>query len=219
MLELLRPPATVAEVLPDVDGALDLLDRLGDPARTVHPAVLRTVYARLAAALDGVDVAPPERVRVAPDRVVADAVVLDAPWLQPLVDRPSSRPAGRPARSPTCSTCRWRASWCGRRSTSRAGRVGSVGASCPARGWPPPGSGRRELAGEVAVHAALVVGGRAVAWWPGGGRRPRRRQPGGAGPGAGLAGRGLVRSPGPGRGVRRTPTAPSELAAEDAVGE
>ena len=32
VLELLRPPATVDDVLADVDGAIDLLDRLGDPA-------------------------------------------------------------------------------------------------------------------------------------------------------------------------------------------
>uniref|UniRef100_UPI000C26A713 sacsin N-terminal ATP-binding-like domain-containing protein n=1 Tax=Geodermatophilus chilensis TaxID=2035835 RepID=UPI000C26A713 len=95
LLELLRPPASVDDVLADVDGALDLIDRLGDPRRTVGPAVLRAVHARLAAALDGVDVDPPDRVRVAPDRVVpaGEAVVLDAPWLQPLVD-PALVPAG-----------------------------------------------------------------------------------------------------------------------------
>ena len=58
--------------------------------------MLRTVYARLAAALDGIDVDPPERVRVAPDRVVEDAVVLDAPYLQPLVDGPLVAAGGAP---------------------------------------------------------------------------------------------------------------------------
>ena len=91
-----RPRSTTCCV--DVDGAIDLLDRLGDPARTVRPAVLRTVYARLAAALDGIDVRPPDRVRVAPDRVVADAVVLDAPYLQPLVDAPVVPAGGAPGR-------------------------------------------------------------------------------------------------------------------------
>jgi hypothetical protein len=43
----------------------------------VRPDVLRTVYARIATALDGIDVDPPDRVRVAPDRVVEDADVLD----------------------------------------------------------------------------------------------------------------------------------------------
>ncbi|WP_324273687.1 sacsin N-terminal ATP-binding-like domain-containing protein [Blastococcus brunescens] len=96
VLALLRPPASVADVLADVDAAIDLLDRLGDPVRTVRPDVLRTVYARLAGALDGIDVDPPERVRVAPDRVVTDAVVLDLPWLQPLVRVPVVPAGGAP---------------------------------------------------------------------------------------------------------------------------
>jgi hypothetical protein len=62
--------------------------------------VLATVYPRLAVALAGVDVDPPERVRVAPDRVVdADrAVVLDAPWLlDRLGDRVPVAGGGEPA--------------------------------------------------------------------------------------------------------------------------
>ena len=67
------------------------------PARTVRPDVLRTVYARLAAALDGVDVRPAGRgCAWPPDRVVADAVVLDAPYLQPLVDAPVVPAGGAP---------------------------------------------------------------------------------------------------------------------------
>ena len=58
--------------------------------------MLRTVYARLAAALDGIDVDPPDRVRVAPDRVAEDAVVLDAPYLQPLVHLPVLPAGGAP---------------------------------------------------------------------------------------------------------------------------
>jgi hypothetical protein len=96
VLDLLRPPATVEDVLADVDAAIDLLDRLGDPARRVRPDVLRTVYARIATALDGIDVDPPERVRIAPDRVVEDAVVLDAPYLQPLVAEPVVPAGGAP---------------------------------------------------------------------------------------------------------------------------
>ncbi|HEY0485935.1 MAG TPA: ATP-binding protein [Mycobacteriales bacterium] len=71
------------DVLADPDAAADLLERLGDPARTARADVLGGVYARLAAALAGVDVDPPARIRVAPDRVVdaRRAVVLDAPWL------------------------------------------------------------------------------------------------------------------------------------------
>jgi hypothetical protein len=166
VLELLRPPATVDDILLDVDGALDLLDRLGDPGRTVHPAVLRTVYARLAAALDGVDASPPERVRVAPDRVVADAVVLDAPYLQPLVDPPVVPAGGAPGavadlldlplaselvRATVTSTPQRRVLW----------------AQLPGAALAAARLGRTELSGEVAVHAALVVDGREVAWWPG----------------------------------------------------
>jgi hypothetical protein len=80
---LLGARAGLADVLADVDAAADLLERLGDPARTVRPDILPGLYGLLAAALAGVDVDPPDRVRVAPDRV-ADAertVVLDAPWL------------------------------------------------------------------------------------------------------------------------------------------
>jgi hypothetical protein len=80
---LLGCRAGLADVLADADAAADLLDRLGDPARTVSPGILAGLYGRLAAALAGVDVDPPDRVRVAPDRVVdaGRAVVLDAPWL------------------------------------------------------------------------------------------------------------------------------------------
>jgi hypothetical protein len=167
VLRLLGPPATVADVLADADGAVDLLDRLGDPSRRVRPEVLRTVYARLADALDGLDVDPPARVRVAPDRVAADAVVLDLPWLQPLVRRPlvpaGSAPGpvaelldlplagevvtaqvdGRPAR-----TLRW-------------ADVPGAALAAARLGVDPLDS----LDGEVAVHEPLVVGGVAVRWW------------------------------------------------------
>ncbi|GAA3512912.1 sacsin N-terminal ATP-binding-like domain-containing protein [Actinocatenispora rupis] len=63
--------------------AEDLLRRLGDPSRTAVPELLSVVYPRLAQALAGRDIPPPDRVRVAPGTVVdaADAVVLDQPWL------------------------------------------------------------------------------------------------------------------------------------------
>jgi hypothetical protein len=85
----------LADVLADPERAADLLDRLGDPARTVPAQTLRTVYARLAFALDGCEVPPPARVRVAPDRVAdRNAVaVLDQPHLLPLLGR-AVLPAG-----------------------------------------------------------------------------------------------------------------------------
>ena len=197
------PPATVDDVLADVDGAIDLLDRLGDPARTV----------RARRAPDGLRPAWPRRSTGStwtrrsgcgwpPDRVVEDAVVLDAPYLQPLVDEPvvpgRRRPGrgGRPAR-PAAGQRE------GRRARSAGGRTPAArGRSCPAPRWPPPGSGSPELAGEVAVHEQLTVDGRAVAWWPAAdgsttstGPRPRSagRWPGGPAPG---------RAAGAGRGVR-----------------
>ena len=73
-----------------------------------------------------------------------------------------------------------------------------------------------ELTGEVAVHEALVVGGRAVAGGRTGERRPRRRHARRARSGAGLARRGLAAAAGAGRGVRLSRAGAAELAAEDA---
>ena len=72
-------------MLSDADGALLLLDRLGDPQRSCSPATLREAYVRLAHSLSDID--PPAMVRVAPSVVVpADqAVVLDAPYALPLL--------------------------------------------------------------------------------------------------------------------------------------
>ncbi|WP_245887851.1 hypothetical protein [Geodermatophilus tzadiensis] len=171
VLERLRPPATVGDVLADVDAALDLLDRLGDPERTVSPAVLRTVYARLAEALDGVDVDPPAGVRVAPDRVAdpgrEPVLVLDAPWVQPLVDGLLVPAGGAPAAVADLLDL-----------PLASERVTGTVTSRPARrqAWSAlPGAelaaarlGVAELDGEVAVHEPLLVDGRPVAWWPDG---------------------------------------------------
>ncbi|MGY1636594.1 hypothetical protein ACI78V_08060 [Geodermatophilus sp. SYSU D00742] len=171
LLDLLRPPSTLADVLADVDGALDLLDRLGHPRWTVPAAVLRSVYARLAQALDGVDVDPPDRVRVAPDRVVPaeDAVVLDVPWLQPLVDRPLVPAGGAPGpvadlldlplagevvRAAVQSRPVRRVAWADVPGAAvAAGRLGRAGLDA--------------VGSEVAVHDPLRAGGRVVSWWPG----------------------------------------------------
>ncbi|MGY1712748.1 sacsin N-terminal ATP-binding-like domain-containing protein [Geodermatophilus sp. SYSU D00758] len=218
LLDLLRPPASVDDVLADVDDALDLLDRLGDPRRTVRPEVLPGLYARLAAALDGVDADPPERVRVAPGRVVAaeDAVVLDVPWLHPLVDRPLVPAGGAPAavadlldlplasevvRAQVESTPVRRQRW--------ADLPGAALAAARLGTDLPPG--------EVAAHATLRAGGRPVSWWPGDGVDHVDGSPGALG--RALAWRA-------GAWARRQalaeafaePGRPDELAAEDAVG-
>jgi hypothetical protein len=166
VLDLLRPPATLDDVLADVDGALDLLDRLGDPARTVRPDVLATVYPRLAAALDGVGAEPPTRVRVAPDRVSDDAVVLDLPWLLPLVDRPVVPAGGAPGPVADLLDLPLAGELVRARVTSRPDRT--LGwADVPGAALAAARLGLAELPGKVAVHARLEAGGRPVAWWPG----------------------------------------------------
>ena len=164
VLELLRPSRTVDDLLADVDEALDLLDRLGDPARTVRPDVLRTVYARLAAALDGVDVDPPDRVRIAPDRVVEDAVVLDAPYLQPLVDAPVVPSGGAPG--PVADLLDLPMASERVRATVAGGGRHRPWARLPGAALAAARLGRDGLAGEVVVHDRLTVGGRVVGWWP-----------------------------------------------------
>jgi hypothetical protein len=168
LLDLLRPPASVDDVLADVDGALDLLDRLGDPRRTVPPPVLRTVHARLAAALDGVDVDPPDRVRVAPDRVVpaGQAVVLDAPWLQPLVDTPFVPAGGTPGAVADLLDLPLASEEVRARVESRPARRVRW-ADVPGAALAAARLGVAELPGEVAVHEPLRAGGREVPWWPG----------------------------------------------------
>jgi hypothetical protein len=164
VLDLLAPPATVADVLAEVDGALDLLDRLGDPALHVRPEVLRTVYAQLAAALEGVDVEPPERVRVAPDRVVRDAVVLDLPWLQPLEDRPLVPAGGAPGAVADLLDLPLASEEVDGSIESRPARLVRW-ADLPGAGLAAARLGVDRLEGEVAVHRPLRVGGREVTWW------------------------------------------------------
>jgi hypothetical protein len=165
-LDLLRPPMTVDDVLVDVDGAIDLLDRLGDPARTVRPDVLRTVYARLAQALDGVDVDPPERVRVAPDRVTEDAVVLDAPYLQPLVGEPVVPAGGAPGAVADLLDLPLASEKVQGSVAGRGRRL--LWAELPGAELAAARLGVVELEGELAVQEELTVDGRAVTWWPDG---------------------------------------------------
>lgn len=166
VLELLRPPVTVADVLADVDGARDLLWRLGDRTRSVRWTVLRTVYAELAHALDGVDVGPPRWVRVAPDRVSADAVVLDAPWLQPLVRADVVPAGGSPGAVADLLDLPLASEVVGGRGPDAPGR-GRRWAELPGADLAAARLGLDELPGEVAVADRLAVGGAPVPWWPG----------------------------------------------------
>jgi hypothetical protein len=165
VLARLRPPVTVDDVLADVDGAIDLLDRLGDRARTVPPGGLHTVYARLAQVLDGIDVDPPDRVRVAPDRVVEDAVVLDAPYLQPLVALPVVPAGGRPGAVADLLDLPLASELAGGTVTGPGER--RPWADVPGAALAAARLGVMELAGDVVVHDRLDVDGRPVPWWPG----------------------------------------------------
>jgi hypothetical protein len=168
-LALLGVAHSLDEVLADPDRALDLLDRLGDPDRTAPAATLRTVYPRLALVLeDAAD--PPDRVRVGPATTVAreDAVVLDLPYLLPLLgDERTPVPADE-APGPVADLL----------DLPLAGEL--LGPLAPdvtpartARWADVPGA---ELAaarcggpvpeGTVAVHDRLAVAGTPVRWWP-----------------------------------------------------
>ena len=168
ILARLRPPATVDDVLADVDGAIDLLHRLGDPALRVAPDVLRTVYTRLAEALDGIEVDPPPRVRVAPDRVAADAVVLDAPYLQPLVDGPVVPAGGAPVAVADLLDLPLASELVRGSLTGRPVRR-TLWSAVPGAALAAARLGVPELSGELAVHDRPTVDGRPVAWWPGAG--------------------------------------------------
>jgi hypothetical protein len=130
--------------------------------------VLPTVYARLAAALDGVDVCPPDRARTVSGQVSADAVVLDGPWLQPLVDLPVVPAGGAPGPVADLLDLPLASELAGRaRVTSRAART-VPWSEVPGAPLAAARLGVPELAGSVAVHPALTVTGeRTVAWWPG----------------------------------------------------
>jgi hypothetical protein len=164
----------LADVLVDPERAAELLDRLGDPVRTVPAATLREVYARLAFALDGCDVPPPARVRVAPEQVAGrDAVaVLDAPHLLPLL-RQAVVPAGG-APGPVADLL----------DVPFASELVSAAVTSVAVGrqrWADvpgaPLAAERCAAlvpdAEVAEHDPVTVtGGVQVGWWPGGAGAP-----------------------------------------------
>ncbi|WP_131741337.1 sacsin N-terminal ATP-binding-like domain-containing protein [Actinomadura roseirufa] len=80
---------SLEDLLDEPGGAQELLDRLGDPARTVARAQLGDLWTALADA-PGLTVDPPDRVRAVVDGEVevadaADVLVLDSPDLLPLL--------------------------------------------------------------------------------------------------------------------------------------
>ncbi|MFP5069495.1 sacsin N-terminal ATP-binding-like domain-containing protein [Pseudonocardia nantongensis] len=85
----------------DADEAAELLDRLGDPDRTVTGEVAGAAHTALAAAvaageLDLDDLDPPDRVRTLTGAVVpvGRAVVLDEPWVLPALGESPAVPGG-----------------------------------------------------------------------------------------------------------------------------
>ena len=163
-LALLGVPAALDDVLADPDRALDLLDRLGDPDRSAPAATLAVAYPRLAIVLE--DLAePPERVRVAPGRTVPRerAVVLDLPYLLPLLGDRVPVPAGK-STGPVADLL----------DLPLAGELVSVpAAGTPARTLPWAEVPGAELAAArcgaaVPVATVAVHDAPALPWWPAG---------------------------------------------------
>ncbi len=159
----------LADALADPERAEDLLHRLADPRRTVPAATLREVYPRLALALDGTDPELPARVRVAPDRVAprAAAVVLDLPFLLPLLGSRAVVPAGG-APGPVADLLELPFA-----SDLVPGRVVSTPvrrlrwAVAPGADLAAERCGGAVPGAEVAVHDPLTLaGGTRADWWP-----------------------------------------------------
>jgi len=163
----------VDDVLAEPGGAPDLLDRLADPARTVPDRVLRLLYGRIARALDAADLPWPmvTRVRVGPRRVVpaADVVVLDAPWVLPLLDGREVVPAASADAELVADLLDVPlASEQVPRSVDPAGHRRLRWADVPGVELAAHRLGADRLpATTVAVYDDLRVGGAAVDWWPG----------------------------------------------------
>ena len=161
-------PSTVDDLLTDPEAALDLLERLGDPQRVVSSAVLDGIYGRLAAALDGLHVPPPHRVRdSAGGTVVRDgAMVLDAPYLLPLLDRAVVPVGGSAGAVAELLDLPLASELITAEVTSSADRV-LAWADVPGAAVAARRLGLAELPGRVAVHTELITGSGQVDWWPG----------------------------------------------------
>jgi hypothetical protein len=103
---------------------------------------------------------------VAPDRVAADVVVLDEPWLQPLVALPVVPAGGAPGPVADLLDVPLASELV---PDGRPGLGGSRGAwaAVPGADLAAARLGVPELAGDVVVQEVPSVGGRAVSWWPG----------------------------------------------------
>lgn len=159
----------LADVLADIGAIPDLLARLGDPARTVPLAVLQGVYAQIAEAVRDFELDPPAFVRVEPARVVDrdDAVVLDAPYLLPLLTS-SPVPAGGAADAVAELLDLPLASGVVDAAGPDSGGVRSGWDAVPGIELAVTRCGAAIPAASVEVHNGLTVAGVAVSWWPAG---------------------------------------------------
>ena len=207
------------EVLADPDRALDLLDRLGDPARTVPAG--DAAHASTRGSRSSSRTPPTRRTGSGSARTTVPreaAVVLDLPYLLPLLgDERTPVPADE-APGPVADLLDLPLAG------ELLGPLAPDAGPAPTVAWaevpgaelaaarlrrPRPGrDGRRARAAHRRRHPGALVAGRRD--------RPHRRQPVRAGPRAGLAARRLV-----GRGRRRSRRWPTRttrcLAAEDAL--
>jgi hypothetical protein len=96
--------------------------------------------------------------------VVEEAVVLDAPYLQPLVAGPVVPAGGAPGAVADLLDLPLASEQVQGRVTGGGSRL--RWAELPGADLAAARLGVVELAGELAVHETLTVAGRAVAWWP-----------------------------------------------------
>jgi hypothetical protein len=222
LLELAGVLGGLDEVLADPERAVDLLHRLGDDRRTVTGPTLRTAYARLATALDGVEPELPDRVRVAPDRVTDRdrAVVLDAPHLLPALAGREPVPAGG---EPAAVADLLDLAMAGELDHPTAVTSDAVlelpWAEVPGAGLAAERLGAAPPAATVAVHEGLTVGEVSVGWWPDGDTDHIDADAGPAALGRALAWRlGVWRARAAAVEALTDPDAADRLRGEDAVG-
>lgn len=149
------------------EDAIDLLDRLADPARTVSRGITHRAYTALAEAVrdeivDPADIDPPAEVRTTDGEVTDNAAVLDVPWLAPVtdayvaVDFDLAEPLAELLDIPLASEAAPRSESTGE--PVRWSDLGAVVEVCDLVDLEVPQGG-------LIVHTGLQVAGRRVSWW------------------------------------------------------
>ncbi|MER7079826.1 hypothetical protein SAMN02982929_07107 [Saccharopolyspora kobensis] len=163
----------------DTDDAADLLERLGDPERTVRAGTALRAHQALAEAvacrtIDPSEIDPPEMVRSVSGAVVSTgrAVVLDEPWMLSVVEAPLVIAGGSPDQFDAEALAELldlplaseenTMQVVGEGRTQRWPEVARVPASCELLGIPLP-------TGQITLHDSLRVrssaGEQRVHWW------------------------------------------------------